>query len=196
MVGAKRPFFYINGITGEVVRNMPDEKLLVCAPSYITFMERWCSALEANNHNVHPSQGISRFINTGPYTSRCVTRGICIEATSILCVEVSNNERHPGASYAFPYRIRITFVEPESTLRAVLTTRHWRIQNGNEPEQRVDGPGVIGLYPVYIHCSHACSHKSLPQYVCCGFWVFNTQIGDACWCGTIRVLFNDVYHTA
>ncbi len=50
--------------------------------------------------------------------------------------------------FFFTYSVRIEYVGASDAFRAQLTTRHWEITDSTGSVDRVDGPGVIGLYPV------------------------------------------------
>ena len=71
-----------------------------------------------------------------------VTRGIKISvATSFNGSYVKNYVKH----YAFSYNIRI---ENKSKNSVQLLTRHWKITEGHNGPQYVNGAGVVGKKPV------------------------------------------------
>ena len=46
------------------------------------------------------------------------------------------------------YKIGITVTDAFELEQAQLVTRHWRIKDFNGEESAVDGPGVVGFYPI------------------------------------------------
>ncbi len=48
--------------------------------------------------------------------------------------------------YVHAYNVCMSMPANAPPRRSRLTTRHWEVDNGGKIE-RVDGPGVVGLYP-------------------------------------------------
>lgn len=72
--------------------------------------------------------------------SDTVTRGIRIEVESEYLADHSDRE-----TYYFAYRVRISNVGGET---AQLVSREWIITDENGRVERVQGPGVVGEFPV------------------------------------------------
>ncbi len=70
------------------------------------------------------------------------SRNIEIDVTTAYLPEQSEPEAH---RFVFSYHIRITNHNPESVQ---LLSRKWRITDGNEHVQEVQGEGVVGEKPV------------------------------------------------
>ena len=72
--------------------------------------------------------------------SDTTTRGIRIEVESEYLPDQSNRE-----TYTFAYHVRISNVGEEP---AQLVSREWIITDGDGNVERVQGPGVVGDFPV------------------------------------------------
>lgn len=62
-------------------------------------------------------------------------------------------------NFLFTYTIRFRLVEDSPYESVRLTSRRWEIQNGPQV-QVVEGPGVVGLYPVLRRGEAAFSYQS------------------------------------
>jgi ApaG protein len=76
--------------------------------------------------------------------SDTTTRGIRIEVQSEYLADRSLHERDHDTWY-FAYHVRISNVGAES---AQLVSREWIITDGDGNVQRVQGPGVVGEFPL------------------------------------------------
>jgi len=72
--------------------------------------------------------------------SDTTTRGIRVEVESEYLADQSDRE-----TYYFAYHVRISNVGAET---AQLVSREWIITDGNAHVERVQGPGVVGEYPI------------------------------------------------
>ena len=72
--------------------------------------------------------------------SDTTTRGIRVEVESEYLADRSDRE-----TYYFAYHIRISNVGDET---AQLVSREWIITDGDGNVERVQGPGVVGEYPL------------------------------------------------
>lgn len=72
--------------------------------------------------------------------SDTTTRGIRIQVVSEYLADHSDRE-----TYYFAYRVRISNVGDEA---AQLVSREWIITDENGRVERVQGPGVVGEFPV------------------------------------------------
>ena len=98
----------------------------------------------------HPGKiGIDLFPRIQPLMVACETNGIRVEASTI----------HFGDGRGWTYSIRLKLVdvqllpgwssEQQGFYGAQLMMRHWEIRDSSSAEvRRVDGPGVIGNFPV------------------------------------------------
>eukprot|EP01024_Parvocaulis_polyphysoides_P024955 TRINITY_DN2276_c0_g1_i2.p1 TRINITY_DN2276_c0_g1~~TRINITY_DN2276_c0_g1_i2.p1 ORF type:complete len:418 (-),score=33.97 TRINITY_DN2276_c0_g1_i2:395-1648(-) len=94
-------------------------------------------------------QMINLFPRSIPFKSVAVTRGIQVEASVIFAPECSC-QNLGFTRLVFSYSIRIRMVEENADFKkAQLLGRHSVIVNSEDEEpQHVEGPGVIGLYPI------------------------------------------------
>jgi ApaG protein len=75
-------------------------------------------------------------------TSNTITEGIRVRAAAVYLP----NESEPDADrFLFAYRITLS---NEGTETAQLLSRHWIIINGDGDREDVEGPGVVGKYPL------------------------------------------------
>lgn len=75
-------------------------------------------------------------------TSNTITEGIRFRAAAVYLP----NESEPDADrFLFAYRITLS---NEGTETAQLLSRHWIIINGDGDREDVEGPGVMGKYPL------------------------------------------------
>lgn len=72
--------------------------------------------------------------------SDTTTRGIRVEVESEYLPDRSDRE-----TYYFAYHVRISNVGDET---AQLVSREWIITDGDGNVERVQGPGVVGEYPI------------------------------------------------
>eukprot|EP00559_Dactyliosolen_fragilissimus_P009482 CAMPEP_0184862268 /NCGR_PEP_ID=MMETSP0580-20130426/6752_1 /TAXON_ID=1118495 /ORGANISM="Dactyliosolen fragilissimus" /LENGTH=482 /DNA_ID=CAMNT_0027360043 /DNA_START=198 /DNA_END=1646 /DNA_ORIENTATION=+ len=86
-----------------------------------------------------------------PITSRAVTRGVEVVASSVLAIEQMQSP------FIYSIRIRLLVQGEQGYLppsergfdTCQLFSRHWRIRNHDDDSvDRVDGDGVIGMYPL------------------------------------------------
>jgi len=120
--------------------------------SVLCWLEEYCRRLKQGEYQVGSLgqqfgsiQVISHYPQLPPHTSRAVTRGVEVVASSIWS---------PSDSI-FAYSIRIRLLVPTDdeydTNRGFetcqLKTRHWRLTRGGRPDN-VDGDGLIGKYPL------------------------------------------------
>jgi len=150
---------------GHVIRSrMPPGMQVPIADSFLSFMESYVSRLESGFYSVKKNM-IWRFADTGDaFGSDTTTHGIRIRANALFVPEHSSSR-----SYTFAYCIRISWAGGEDDdTRYQLTTRHWRQRQANGQIERIDGEGVIGLFPViykgrpdFQYCS--CTRQSNPN---------------------------------
>lgn len=75
-------------------------------------------------------------------TSNTITEGIRVRAVAVYLP----NESEPLEDrFLFAYRITLS---NEGTETAQLLSRHWIIINGDGDRDDVEGPGVVGKYPL------------------------------------------------
>mmetsp|Transcript_21925 Transcript_21925/g.30525 ORF Transcript_21925/g.30525 Transcript_21925/m.30525 type:complete len:591 (-) Transcript_21925:211-1983(-) len=91
-----------------------------------------------------------------PVASRAVTKGVEVVASAVFTPDLIANN---GIAYIYSIRIRLLSSTEEGYMSPAkrgfdycqLATRHWRIQNDDTGEvDRVDGDGVIGMYPILV----------------------------------------------
>lgn len=88
--------------------------------------------------------GISLFPCAAPELSVCVTSGVEVKASAIYMPE-----HQAGWTYSIAMRL-VGTKEERGFEMCQLVSRHWEIvEEGHEPE-RVDGDGVIGLFPILV----------------------------------------------
>jgi len=97
----------------------------------------------------------------------CVTNGIEVTASPVLVTHESSRDSTFGVTedngevggversrFFFTYSIRMRLLEDHSSRpgglgSCQLVSRHWRIaERGEAPPQEVDGPGVVGEFPI------------------------------------------------
>jgi len=115
------------------------QKLYTVATSLPGFLSWYASELTSNNFDVTEG-GIDRFPNSHECNSECTTNGVRIRASSLLICGMSEGK------YIFPYKISMTATADVE--RSQLTTRKWVCYEDGRTPDIVEGPGVIGLYPV------------------------------------------------
>ena len=119
---------------------------------FITFFETFANKLENGGYKFNNSPDIdlrclSVFPTSGKYFKSCITRneyfpeGILVTSSAIPLL---------GTNMGWTYSIRIK-VLPDATnnKRCQLVSRHWRIGKSSGETERVDGPGVVGKFPVF-----------------------------------------------
>eukprot|EP00943_MAST-04B_sp_MAST-4B-sp1_P006371 g6371.t1 len=112
------------------------------------FFQTFSSKLENGFYQIDSMNGgISLFPTSGRYFTNCVTRnnyfpkGISVSSSTIPL---------PGTNMGWAYSIRIKVVpDPDNRRRCQLVSRHWRIGYSNGRIEHVDGPGVVGKFPVF-----------------------------------------------
>jgi F-box protein 3 len=124
--------------------------------TFVTFLETYVSDLEKERFDVE-DQTISLFPNYGPtYSIGPVCHGLQVSVSSIPV---------PFFSKVHAYRIQIHF-DPDSSDRfpgCQLITRFWDIENLDGEREVVEGPGVIGYYPVFSNRQTFFSYVSQTQ---------------------------------
>jgi len=80
------------------------------------------------------------------------TQGIFVQSSPLFITESSQLTTYPQ-SYFWAYRIRMWMPDnseknKRNWQKCTLTTRHWIITDATGHVEEVDGPGVIGMYPV------------------------------------------------
>lgn len=81
-------------------------------------------------------------IATKSLGSEAVTEGLRIRVEPSFLKDHSDAQR---GRFIFAYKVRIA---NEGTQRAKLRSRAWRIVDADGTESNVNGPGVVGQYPV------------------------------------------------
>eukprot|EP00484_Ammonia_sp_Unknown_P028200 CAMPEP_0197025138 /NCGR_PEP_ID=MMETSP1384-20130603/5557_1 /TAXON_ID=29189 /ORGANISM="Ammonia sp." /LENGTH=458 /DNA_ID=CAMNT_0042453631 /DNA_START=21 /DNA_END=1394 /DNA_ORIENTATION=+ len=166
--------------------------------SFIDHLE--CYVLQhlvRNNYRVRRQFGILRFPISDVAVSECVTKGVLCRGSPLFVPEISN-VRHQN--YIFPYHIEMecptSYYDaqtehgrkmkqrckecPDEAAPYQLTERKWFIEDDGELE-RVQGPGVIGLYPkVFVNQKlfqyESCSQQKVPNNgKMYGFFVFQRE---------------------
>jgi ApaG protein len=79
---------------------------------------------------------------THSLTSNTITEGIRVRATALYLPQESKPDE---GRFFFSYRIMLS---NEGTETAQLMSRHWVIINGDGDREDVEGPGVVGKYPL------------------------------------------------
>lgn len=106
--------------------------------------------------------------------SDTTTRGIRIEVESEFLADRSDRE-----TYYFAYHVRISNVGEET---AQLVSRTWIITDENGRVERVQGPGVVGEFPVLEpgHAFHYTSFCPLPTAMGTmhGSYTMRTRAGE------------------
>ena len=80
--------------------------------------------------------------------SAVITNGIEVRAGAVFIPEQSHKS---NLTFVYSVRMRIIPDHPSRDPRMVsakLTTRHWRITDYGGDTEHVDGPGVVGFYPI------------------------------------------------
>merc|ERR1719295_972605 len=169
------------------------------ATSFLDHLEWYLfENLLVNNYRIDSKRGILRFPLEDKATSTCITKGVLCRASPLFVAEISNSSR---GNYIFPYRIEMecpsTYCDLESDLEMKgrckqcprednayqLTERKWYIRDGAEVD-KVQGPGVIGLYPkVFVNQQlfqyESCSQQNTPtDGEMWGFFVFHRNRED------------------
>lgn len=130
---------------GSVLQLMSDHTPVVMGDSALALVERYGGELRANRYDV-THHGICRFPATADVGSNVTTRGVRIRANALFIAQHSNSVE---PYYMWAYRIRISMdrEEPHSH-KCRLVSRYWRMVDAEGHVETVDGPGVIGMYPV------------------------------------------------
>ncbi|KAL0479761.1 hypothetical protein AKO1_007537, partial [Acrasis kona] len=152
--------------------------LHVIADSYLEFFETYVNNLvDRHIYDVKESM-IIRYPNCAELGSDTTTRGVRIRCNALFIPEFWNKKQ-----YFFAYRIRISMDESEQTNKSCkLLSRHWNIMEESKVIDSVDGPGVIGQYPVispgsyFEYCS--CSPLSRPHGSMSGYFTMQLLRGE------------------
>ncbi|XP_067837679.1 F-box only protein 3, partial [Heptranchias perlo] len=111
------------------------------------------------------------------HDERCVARtgDIIISVSTSFLPELSSV--HPP-HYFFSYRIRIEMVKDASPDNACqLDSRYWKITNANGDVEEVQGPGVVGEFPVMrpgsVHEYTSCTTFTTPSGHMEGYYTFH-----------------------
>jgi len=124
------------------------------AQDYLRWLEHYRDNLLSNTYTVRDGE-IILFSEKAPTLVSETTRNITVQASPLFVPEYScihkysNGTRDTSIKYYFAYRIRMFMPKdaPKSET-CQLKMRHWRITDAKKKENKVDGDGVIGLYPV------------------------------------------------
>eukprot|EP00434_Breviolum_minutum_P042580 symbB.v1.2.037906.t1/scaffold5733.1/size24139/2 len=132
---------------------------------FLRWFEEYARRLEKNYYAIDylrpeeaPMQcGISLFPNMSPELTVCVTQGVEVRASSIYMPEHS-------AGWTYSIAIRLVGTKEERGFeKCQLVSRHWEIaEEGYEPE-RIDGDGVIGLFPILVDGGWLRNNESDPH---------------------------------
>lgn len=98
-------------------------------------------------------------------------------------------ELQPRVAFGYNIRMRMDPLAPPDAA-CELTTRHWRIRDrsvrdlpDDEPSEHVDGPGVIGLYPLLkpgVYSSTAIVSALYSLLVCSAFIKDTFRVDATC----------------
>eukprot|EP01114_Cavostelium_apophysatum_P021822 TRINITY_DN7714_c0_g1_i1.p1 TRINITY_DN7714_c0_g1~~TRINITY_DN7714_c0_g1_i1.p1 ORF type:complete len:428 (+),score=63.99 TRINITY_DN7714_c0_g1_i1:76-1359(+) len=115
------------------------------ASSYVELLEDLANKLEGGHYDVSNEGEIIRFDSKSPYVE--TTKGVRVQASPLFIAEQSDPQ---AQVFTFAYRIRITMAaDMSATDKCQLLGRHWIIKkSADAAAEEVQGPGVIGLYPV------------------------------------------------
>ena len=109
----------------------------ILAPSLTSFFAKLSDDVQRGHRSIDPESGVSCFGRT----VSAETDGIKVSVAVAPCGALS---RYP--EILFVYKLTIEGAETVTPCR--LTTRHWRIVDGRGVQSAVNGPGVIGQFPV------------------------------------------------
>lgn len=102
--------------------------------------------------------GISLFPNAPPELTVCVTRGVEVRASCIYMPE-----HQAGWTYSIAIRL-VGTKEERGFEQCQLVSRHWEIEEEGRHEcERVDGDGVIGLFPILVEGGWLRNRESDPH---------------------------------
>lgn len=131
---------------GSILQLTDDGVPIVLAECMLAFLEKYTNDLESGRYDVIDGQGICQFPALPSLGSDVTTHGVRIRANALFFPPQSNVSEQ---IYMWAYRIKISMSDTESPDRKCrLVSRHWRVVDSNGDEETVDGPGVIGLFPV------------------------------------------------
>lgn len=150
--------------SGQVIQLPNSGAPFVLADSYMEWFESFVENLTVKHfYDIDKSGNIIRYPNSAEKGSDTTTRGVRIQCNALLIPEYSEILPYQER-YFFAYRIRMSMAPDESkSLSCILTTRKWLVKDANGLEDSIEGPGVIGLYPVmkpgatfsYCSCTQA-----------------------------------------
>ena len=97
------------------------------------------------------TKGLSTFAAGGARFTRALTRGFEVTAASVYAPEID------GGMSVYSIRIRLLTPGEDGYMSAAergfetaqLCTRHWVITSADGEASRVDGPGVVGRFPLF-----------------------------------------------
>jgi len=155
---------------GEIVHHTSAFQFPVLeARSFSEWLERYTRDLLRNKYEIARNGEIIRFSTFAEDGSDVTTHHVRVQANALYLPPRSNFKPSTNTgTYFFAYRIRISMdkTAPDSAA-CRLATRHWLILNGNGNREEVNGPGVIGEYPLmrpgtkFEYCS--CSPLNTPS---------------------------------
>lgn len=123
---------------------------------FLDFFSNYVESLTNHQHDlIGPDRTICMFPLTGPHTSLEVTRGIKIEAASLLSLESGS----PLGLWS--YRIKMTYVGgPGAPGQCQLIRRHWMTRYQSGHVEHVHGNAVVGQHPILSDSSRSFAYCS------------------------------------
>jgi len=109
--------------------------------SFIGFMKWYRDALYKSEFRIEETGAINRMPRNDIYGSETITNGLRIRVRTLYVPETDM-----GAQVTITYEFELDAAPGQSPPEGILKSRHFEIGENGEI-QKVDGPGVIGLYP-------------------------------------------------
>jgi len=137
----------------------PPNHLLLWFKEYVRRLETgWYEAMALYPEAGPSSKGIRLFAENGPTQSRAVTRGVECTASCVYIPE------HPQQGWTYSICFRLVGTAAERGFETCqLAKRVWNIGEDGQAPERVEGEGVIGLFPILCDGGWLVNEESDPQ---------------------------------
>ena len=127
--------------------------LFLVASTFLEFIETYASDLERGVYPLLELEDDTMFISSYPLIGPFTSTGPVIESLQIHVSTLPLLESiQGGQALAYSYQVSIMTVNGKSPFLYKLLSRHWKIMYSSNQVETVNGPGVIGLYPLLGTC--------------------------------------------
>ncbi|TPX30467.1 hypothetical protein SmJEL517_g05977 [Synchytrium microbalum] len=132
------------------------------APSFAVFLKEYVASLEDGAFGVaNYPEGIGPRINLFPTrgagTSVAISHGLKVRASSVFVAE----QWRPNGEHIYSYELSIEFIPEQCHIESPqLQRRRWNIEYDDGSVEPVEGPGVVGLFPIFTPSNRHFAYSS------------------------------------